>query len=74
MHFHDGMVHVFSLSVWFQDGFDQAFVTPDSNGKLTESALLIDDDFALALAPWKTLKFFFPTPLENTKPPNHPFY
>jgi len=32
-----------------KDGFDQAFVTPDSNGKLTESALLIDDDFALAL-------------------------
>ena len=72
MHFHDGMVHVFSLSVWFQDGFDQAFVTPDSNGKLTESALLIDDDFALALAPWKTLKVFvFPTRLENKK---HPFY
>ena len=32
-----------------QGGFDQAFVTPDTNGKLTESALLIDDDFALAL-------------------------
>ena len=33
-----------------QGGFDQAFVTPDQQGKLTESALLIDDDFALALA------------------------
>ena len=33
-----------------QDGFDQAFVTPDTNGKLTESALLIDDEFAMALA------------------------
>ncbi|CAJ1332490.1 unnamed protein product [Effrenium voratum] len=32
-----------------KDGFDQAFVTPDTNGKLTESALLIDDEFAMAL-------------------------
>ena len=51
MHFHDGMVNFFSSFFDFQDGFDQAFVTPDANGKLTESALLIDDDFALALAP-----------------------
>mmetsp|Transcript_8977 Transcript_8977/g.23405 ORF Transcript_8977/g.23405 Transcript_8977/m.23405 type:complete len:307 (-) Transcript_8977:97-1017(-) len=30
-------------------GFDQAFVTPDRQGALTEAAALIDDEFALAL-------------------------
>eukprot|EP00931_Biecheleriopsis_adriatica_P116820 TRINITY_DN9240_c0_g1_i1.p1 TRINITY_DN9240_c0_g1~~TRINITY_DN9240_c0_g1_i1.p1 ORF type:complete len:426 (-),score=90.34 TRINITY_DN9240_c0_g1_i1:73-1350(-) len=30
-------------------GKDQAFVTPDAAGRLTESAVLIDDEFALAL-------------------------
>eukprot|EP00928_Gymnodinium_smaydae_P036990 TRINITY_DN2574_c0_g5_i1.p1 TRINITY_DN2574_c0_g5~~TRINITY_DN2574_c0_g5_i1.p1 ORF type:complete len:306 (-),score=61.83 TRINITY_DN2574_c0_g5_i1:268-1185(-) len=30
-------------------GFDQAFVTPDAKGALTESAVLTDDDFARAL-------------------------
>lgn len=32
-----------------KDGLDQAFVTPDMNGRLTERALLVDDDFAKAL-------------------------
>jgi len=32
-----------------KDGFDQAFVTPDVTGRLTESAVLIDDEFAMAL-------------------------
>lgn len=30
-------------------GMDQAFVTPDERGRLTESAVLIDDEFAMAL-------------------------
>jgi len=32
-----------------KNGFDQAFVTPDPSGRLTESAVLIDDEFARAL-------------------------
>lgn len=32
-----------------QDGLDEAFVTPDEQGKLTEAAVLVDDDFARAL-------------------------
>jgi len=32
-----------------EDGLDEAFVTPDKEGRLTESALLVDDDFARAL-------------------------
>mmetsp|Transcript_43677 Transcript_43677/g.135915 ORF Transcript_43677/g.135915 Transcript_43677/m.135915 type:complete len:291 (-) Transcript_43677:24-896(-) len=31
------------------DGFDEAFVTPDVEGRLTEKAVFIDDDFARAL-------------------------
>mmetsp|Transcript_56708 Transcript_56708/g.122064 ORF Transcript_56708/g.122064 Transcript_56708/m.122064 type:complete len:290 (-) Transcript_56708:40-909(-) len=31
------------------DGFDEAFVTPDNDGRLTEKAVLVDDDFARAL-------------------------
>merc|ERR1719226_147465 len=30
-------------------GFDQAFVCPDKKGRLTEPAVLLDDDFARAL-------------------------
>lgn len=32
-----------------EDGLDQAFVTPDVKGRLTEPAVLIDDDFSRAL-------------------------
>jgi len=32
-----------------QGGFDQAFVTPDAAGRLTEPAVLVDEDFAKAL-------------------------
>lgn len=32
-----------------EDGFDEAFVTPSSEGKLVEKAVLLDDDFAKAL-------------------------
>jgi len=32
-----------------QDGFDEAFVTPDEEGRLSERAVLVDDDFARAL-------------------------
>uniref|UniRef100_A0A7S4V879 Peptidase C14 caspase domain-containing protein n=1 Tax=Alexandrium monilatum TaxID=311494 RepID=A0A7S4V879_9DINO len=32
-----------------QDGFDEAFVTPDLEGHLTASAVLVDDDFARTL-------------------------
>jgi len=32
-----------------QDGFDEAFVTPDAEGRLTERAVLVDDDFSKAL-------------------------
>lgn len=31
------------------DGFDQAFVTPDQKGKLSQKAVFIDDDFAKVL-------------------------
>mmetsp|Transcript_83415 Transcript_83415/g.236419 ORF Transcript_83415/g.236419 Transcript_83415/m.236419 type:complete len:240 (-) Transcript_83415:144-863(-) len=32
-----------------QDGFDEAFVTPDKDGYLSQKAVLVDDDFAQVL-------------------------